>query len=54
VAHAMKTRDTARAEGKKKKQPNSTHRGIFYTGRAMGRTAGSMGQPEQWRHLLVK
>jgi hypothetical protein len=32
---AMKTRATARAE-RKKNQPDSTHRGIFLTGRATG------------------
>jgi hypothetical protein len=35
VARAMKTRATARAE-RKKTQPDSTHRGIFLTGRATG------------------
>jgi hypothetical protein len=49
VAREMKTRATVRA---KEIKPNSTHRGIFWTGRAMGRTAGSAGQPKMWRHLL--
>jgi hypothetical protein len=49
----MKARAKVRAKGKKT-QPDSTHRGIFLTGRLMGRTAVSAGQPEMWRHLLVK
>jgi hypothetical protein len=39
-----------------KKENNKiwTHRGIFCSGRAPGRTAGSAVQTEKWRHLLVK
>jgi hypothetical protein len=35
VARAMKTRATARAE-RKKNQPDSTHRGIFFNGAGDG------------------
>ena len=52
VARAMKTRATARAE-RKKPQPDSTHRGIFFNGADDGLNPRVRGPAQRWRHLVV-